>query len=100
MSFEILNMISTLRDLAPLVAGHHEQYSGAGYPFGLKGKQIPLGARILAVCDAFDAMISYRPYRRHVETKFACEEIERFSGRQFDPEVVEKAIPLFKSLMV
>ncbi|MBU0710050.1 MAG: hypothetical protein KJ793_04990, partial [Candidatus Omnitrophica bacterium] len=71
---------------------------GSGYPFGLKGEQSPLGARILTVCDAFDAMTSNRPYREPLNSKAACREIKRNSGKQFDPVIVKYALPIFKNL--
>jgi len=72
-----------------IVAEHHECWDGTGYPFGLRGEQIAVGARILAVIDAFDAMISDRPYRPGRSYSEALAEIEQFSGTQFDPMVVE-----------
>jgi HD-GYP domain-containing protein (c-di-GMP phosphodiesterase class II) len=80
------------------VKHHHEHYDGTGYPDGLSGLQIPLGARILAVADAYDAMTSQRPYREAMNPKMAGGKIAQASGTQFDPEVVlaflgtEKAI--------
>ncbi len=76
-------------DLAPIVKHHHEWYNGKGYPDGLKGEQIPLEARIIAVADTYDAMTSSRPYRDGLSHEVAFEEILRFSNIQFDPEVVK-----------
>jgi putative nucleotidyltransferase with HDIG domain len=98
MSRDIMNMIPTLKELTPIVAGHHEYFDGSGYPLGLKGYQIPLEARILVICDAFDAMISNRPYRNPLSPEDACHEIEKFSGQQFDPDVVKEVLPLFRNL--
>jgi HD-GYP domain-containing protein (c-di-GMP phosphodiesterase class II) len=95
---KIMDMIPSLQDITPIASSHHEHFDGSGYPLGLKGDQIPFGARILVVCDAFDAMISNRPYRNPLSPQAACEEIKRNSGTQFDPEIVEVAIPLFKNL--
>ncbi|RJP27940.1 MAG: HD-GYP domain-containing protein [Candidatus Omnitrophota bacterium] len=95
---QILNMMSTLKEIALIASSHHERFDGKGYPLGLKGEKIPLGARILAVCDAFDAMTSNRPYRRPLTPLAACKEMEKRSGTQFDPLVVKQAIPLFKNL--
>ena len=68
----------------------HERYDGGGYPDGLRAEEIPLGARIIAVCDAFDAMSSGRPYRpTPMSREGALAELRRCAGRQFDPEVVE-----------
>ncbi len=85
----LLSQVRFLRGAAEISLCHHERYDGSGYPGGLAGQAIPLGARIFAVADAFDAMISNRPYRRALLEEEACEEIRRGSGTQFDPEVVE-----------
>ena len=70
-----------------MVRHHHERYDGRGYPDGLKGEEIPIGARILAVADTYDAMTSERPYRKAMATELACLEIEQSSWTQFDPRV-------------
>ena len=67
----------------------HERWDGGGYPDGLVARQIPLGSRIVAVCDAYEAMVSDRPYRRALGHEAACAELRSEAGRQFDPEVVE-----------
>ena len=67
----------------------HERFDGNGYPDGLVGDEIPLAARIIAVCDAYDAMTSDRPYRRAMDPHAALAELRRSSGTQFDPAVVE-----------
>lgn len=85
-------ILSDIRFLAPaaeLVLAHQEQYDGSGYPRGLKGDEIPLGARIFSVADTLDAIISDRPYRRGRSLDYAREEIQRFAGIQFDPSVVQ-----------
>ena len=97
-TYKILEMVSSLKDLAPVASGHHEYYNGSGYPFGLKAKESVLGARILTVCDAFDAMTSNRPYRKPLTHLAACQEIKSLAGKQFDPEIVNFALPLFKNL--
>ncbi|MDX6485565.1 MAG: hypothetical protein QOF43_718, partial [Gaiellaceae bacterium] len=71
-----------------VVRSHHERWDGRGYPDGLDGDDVPLGARVFAVADALDAMTSDRPYRKALRWKSACEEILAQSGKQFDPEVV------------
>ena len=80
--------IPGLEAVAPLVRHSHERWDGTGYPDGLAGEAIPLGARIIAVCDAFDAMISDRPYAPRKPLVFALEELRRCAGKQFDPTVV------------
>lgn len=87
--YNMLIRIPFLRDAAEIVLAHQEFYDGTGYPRGLKGDQIPLGARIFTVADSLDAMISDRPYRKALPMPHACEEIRRCAGTQFDPKVVE-----------
>jgi diguanylate cyclase (GGDEF)-like protein len=84
----IVASASSLRDVAPMVRSSHERWDGGGYPDGLRGDAIPLGARIIAVCDAYDAMTTTRPYRRAMSEADAMVELRRCSGRQFDPSVV------------
>jgi diguanylate cyclase (GGDEF)-like protein/putative nucleotidyltransferase with HDIG domain len=74
--------------LSHIVVAHHERWDGKGYPYGLSGEAIPLGARILAVADSFDAMTSDRPYRKALPIAEAREELQRCSGNQYDPRVV------------
>jgi two-component system cell cycle response regulator len=77
-----------LRPVAALVRSSHERWDGAGYPDNLVGQDIPLGARIVSVCDAFDAMVADRPYRAGMDARDALAELERCAGSQFDPGVV------------
>jgi response regulator RpfG family c-di-GMP phosphodiesterase len=86
--YNMLIRIPFLRDAAEIVLAHQEFYDGSGYPRGLQGDQIPLGARIFTVADSLDAMISDRPYRRALPISHARDEIKRCSGSQFDPNVV------------
>lgn len=85
----IIHRIPALRHLAPLVRSHHEWFNGRGYPDGLAGEAIPLGARIIAVADAFDAMTSDRPYRRAYTAEVSARELAACAGTQFDPKVVK-----------
>ena len=85
----ILNAAPALRPVARLVRSSHERWDGAGYPDGLAGEAIPLGARIIAVCDAYDAMISKRSYDAARPREEAIAELRRHSGAQFDPDVVD-----------
>jgi diguanylate cyclase (GGDEF)-like protein len=84
----ILEPVPRLRAVAPIVRASHERYDGNGYPDGLVGDDIPLESRIVAVCDAFDAMVSDRPYRRAMSRDAAVSELRGGSGTQFDPRVV------------
>jgi response regulator RpfG family c-di-GMP phosphodiesterase len=86
---DIISGISFLEGASSIVAEHHECWDGSGYPQGLRGEEIAIGARILAVVDAFDAMISERPYRKGRSYTEALAEIEKFAGTQFDPMVVD-----------
>jgi two-component system, cell cycle response regulator len=74
--------------VAKLVRASHERWDGKGYPDGLEGEAIPLGARVVAVCDAFSAMTQDRPYQPSVAVDEALREIRRDAGRHFDPQVV------------
>jgi putative nucleotidyltransferase with HDIG domain len=86
--YNMLKRIPFLREAAEIVLSHQEFFDGTGYPRGLAGQEIPLGARIFAVADALDAMISDRVYRKALSIKHAQDEIQRCSGTQFDPKVV------------
>lgn len=92
----ILEQVDTLRWAIPLVLQHHERYDGSGYPNGLGGKNITLHARILAVADSFDAMTSDRSYRKAMPTEKALDELRKNAGTQFDPKIVEIAVPALK----
>jgi putative nucleotidyltransferase with HDIG domain len=87
--YQMLKKIPFLTEAAEIVYSHQERYDGTGYPRGLKGEEIPLGARIFSVADTLDAITSDRPYRPAQSVDAAREEIKRWSGRQFDPLVVE-----------
>ena len=93
---QLVERIPFLRGAVPIVYHHHERWDGTGYPLGLEGEDIPLGARIFAVADAFDAMTSDRPYSTAISFEAAREEIRRSAGTHFDPTVVESflTIPL------
>lgn len=94
---EILEHIKPLRKMLGGVRHHHEKFDGSGYPDGKKDEQIPLIARIIAVADSFDAMTSNRAYRKALDVDMALKELEVFSGRQFDPQVVEAFMQAYHS---
>ncbi|MCK4308999.1 MAG: HD domain-containing protein [Candidatus Atribacteria bacterium] len=94
----IIRPIELLRTIRPLIRHHHEWYNGKGYPDGLSKEDIPLGARILAVVDAYDAMKSDRPYRKALTEEIATQELKRGSGSQFDPQVVEAFLEILKNI--
>ena len=87
--YDMLIRIPFLRDAAEIVLAHQEFYDGTGYPRGLKSEEIPLGARIFAIADSLDAMLSDRPYRKALPMSYAREELRRCAGTQFDPKVVQ-----------
>jgi response regulator RpfG family c-di-GMP phosphodiesterase/signal transduction histidine kinase len=85
----ILSPVIELKGIGRIVRAHHERYDGKGYPDKLKGREIPLGARIMAIADTYDSITSERPYRKAASHRYAVKEIIACSGTQFDPEVVE-----------
>jgi putative nucleotidyltransferase with HDIG domain len=87
--YQIVKKIPFLLDACDIIYSHQERFDGSGYPRNLKGEDIPLGARIFAVADTLDAITSDRPYRARQSDAAARKEIEDWSGRQFDPEVVK-----------
>lgn len=97
-SAQIIGQIDHEGQIYRLVRSHHERYDGHGYPDGLKGNEIPLGARIIAIADSFDAMTSLRPYRKSFTIPQALEEIAAGSGTQLDPVITGKAIPILRRL--
>ena len=86
---EILERVSFPYPVVPIVLAHHEKWDGSGYPFGLKGEQIPIGARILSAVDCLDALASHRQYRRALPLDDAMREVIRLAGKEFDPAVVD-----------
>jgi len=85
----IVEQIDFLKELSPLILRHHERYDGTGYPGKLKKEKIPMGARILSIADAYEAMVSDRPYRKALSLKKAKQELLKGSGAQFDPKIVK-----------
>ena len=92
--FQLLAAFPGMQDAAQVVHCHHEHYDGSGYPRGLRGEEIPLGARLFSVVDAVDAITSTRPYRLAQPLEAACEELRRFRGSQFDPAAVDLFLTL------
>ena len=95
---KIANRLSLFREGAKLIRHHHERYDGTGYPDGLKGENIPFGARIICIADSFDTMITprnYRPYTKSIME--ALEEVERCKGAQFDPQIADAFIEMIQS---
>ena len=88
-SVKILEDIKQLYEITEIIKYHHEYYNGCGYPFGLKGEEIPLGSRIIAIADAYDSMVSNRAYRNSLTSEQAVEILKQGAGKQFDPNLVQ-----------
>ncbi len=95
---KVLAPNESLRDLIPMVKYHHEHYDGSGYPYGLKGEEIPLSARIVAIADAYHALVSDRPYRKGMGVEKACEILKMGANVQWDKELVRQFIIIAPSL--
>ena len=85
----MIKPINFYADIAPIILHHHERYDGYGYPSHLKGDEIPLGARIVCIAEAFDAMTSTRSYKIPISFEDALEELRKNAGTQFDPDLVK-----------
>ena len=94
---DIVTKVKSLKRASEMVRSHHERPDGKGYPYGLMDQDVPVGARILNVCDAFDAMTSDRPYRPAMTTEQAIQELIRCSGTQFDKRVVNCAVRMYEA---
>ncbi|MDD5497570.1 MAG: HD-GYP domain-containing protein, partial [Atribacterota bacterium] len=92
----IMESIEFLKRCSQTVLHHHERFDGRGYPYGIKGEEIPKPARLLAIIDAYDAMNSDRPYRKKLSVEDILKELEQEAGKQFDPIMVEAFISLLK----
>jgi putative nucleotidyltransferase with HDIG domain len=95
---QILRSFQILKPVIPIIMHHHEKFDGTGYPSRLKKNQIPQGARIMAVADAFEAMVYGRPYRERMDIASAIKEIKKKSGTQFDPKVVDAFLKAIKKV--
>jgi diguanylate cyclase (GGDEF)-like protein len=93
---DIIRPIHFLKEIVPMVLHHHERWDGKGYPTGLKGEEIPIGARIIAIADVYQALTSDRPYRKAFSKKEAVRIIKNGSGTQFDPKVVDVFLKVLK----
>jgi len=96
LSEKILEPIKEFKDIIPYVVSHHENFDGGGYPYGIAGNFIPLGARIIAVADTFDALITGRDYKKAFSIKKAVEELEKMRGKKLDPSLLDKFIEVLK----
>jgi HD-GYP domain-containing protein (c-di-GMP phosphodiesterase class II) len=93
----ILSSAAIFKDIIPIVKHHHEKYDGTGYPGKLKGEDIPYLARIVAVADSFDAMTSRRSYREAIPLEKVIEEIKKYKGEQFDPQIADVFLDILKN---
>jgi HD-GYP domain-containing protein (c-di-GMP phosphodiesterase class II) len=93
---DIVKAVKKLHTVVPIILYHHENYDGSGYPYGLKGTDIPILARIIRVADSYDAMISHRAYKKHISPTEALQELEDNAGTQFDAEIVRYYIDILK----
>ncbi len=94
--YRIASSTSQLRPIAEFILKHHEWWNGKGYPFGIKGKKIPLESRIISIIDAYDAMVHGRLYKKAFTNEKALSEIKKCSGIQFDPYLVEEFIAMME----
>ena len=92
----VFDKFKELRQMSSIIKHHHERFDGLGYPSGLKGNEIPLGAQIISIADTFDAMTTTRPYRPSLEVEEAAKEIVRNKGKQFNPKLVDVFSKVFK----
>ena len=95
-SAALIEPVHALSVIRPIVRWHHERFDGGGYPDGLCGQEIPIGSRILAIADAYSTMTSGRAYKRPLTTELAVEELLRFRGTQFDPELVDEMVEVVR----
>ena len=94
---ELLGDKPFFRHAADIAVAHHERYDGSGYPYGLKGQQIPFTARIVAIIDVYDALRSRRPYKSPWTEEATCNELQRLAGHHLDPNLVSKFVKLSES---
>ncbi|OGP65374.1 MAG: hypothetical protein A2169_07200 [Deltaproteobacteria bacterium RBG_13_47_9] len=97
-SIELLSPLRLSTNILSCIQHHHEHFDGTGYPDGLAGEEIPLGARILAISDSYDSMTSDRPYRKPLPDKEAKEELVKFSGKQFDPNLISTFLDVLNDM--
>jgi len=93
---QIISQMRFAREVAPIISGHHEYWDGSGYPRGLSGEEIPIGARIITIVDAYDAMTTDRPYRAALSAEEAFRRLSAGRGTQFDPEMLEVFLGLIR----
>jgi putative two-component system response regulator len=97
---QIISQMRFARDVAPIISGHHEYWNGSGYPHGLSGEAIPIGARIITIVDAYDAMMTDRPYRAALGEAETLRQLRSGRGSQFDPDLLDIFIGLIEKGLV
>ena len=97
---QIISQMRFARDVAPIISAHHEYWDGSGYPHGLRGEEIPIGARIITIVDAYDAMMTDRPYRAALGEDEALRRLRVARGTQFDPELLDIFIGLVEQGLI
>ncbi len=95
----ILEDIKQLKDVITIIKYHHEHFDGNGYPYGIKGEEIPIGSRIIAIADAYDGMVSNRAYREAMKPEDAMQVLEKLAGKQFDPQIVQSFREILPELL-
>ena len=100
MGYNIVKKAESLKEISSIVLHHHERWDGAGYPKGLSKQEIPLGSRIIAVCDSIDAMRSKRPYRKTASNTECYNEILKNKGLMYDPSVTDCIIENWNNIVV
>lgn len=98
--FNILNKATSLKDISHIVLHHHERWDGAGYPYGLSEDEIPLGARIIAICDSIDAMLSKRPYKKIISNSECYNEILTNKRKMYDPKITDCIIENWNNIVL
>jgi putative two-component system response regulator len=93
---QIISQMRFAREVAPIISGHHEYWDGSGYPRGLRSEEIPIGARIITIVDAYDAMTTDRPYRAALASDEVLRRLIAGRGTQFDPEMLDVFLELIR----
>ena len=93
-----MRQIGGFEDVVTLILQHHERYDGKGYPYGLSGEKLSRLSRVLTIADSYDAMVNDRPYKKKKTQEQAIAELERCSGTQFDPDLVQEFIRMIKNI--
>jgi HD-GYP domain-containing protein (c-di-GMP phosphodiesterase class II) len=96
--YRILSSVGDMAEIAQAVLAHHERWDGGGYPKGLSGRDIPISGRVLALADAYETMVSDKPYRGAISRKVALQQLREIGGKAFDPELTEMFVGIISNL--